>query len=563
MLDAGCIDGGFRIPPPASRFARRVGLRIIISISTVRYWYCRSGTFFVRCHLSYQSRQNQEDSLDSATCTSTWYEYSKLCVLSHCIIVLYCTRTVQYQVPGTMPSTAIISCRKDAPGTRGPWDAPYGKWQSAVQCYCLKPKQTITMNNILRSQFHILSTIGNRQTRIRLFTSSSLASDPYRIAIVGSGPAGCYTAKYLNSALESSQVDVFDRLPTPYGLVRNGVAPDHPQVKNVEHDFDVLFEENDDNLNFYGNVTVGTDISLEELREIYDVVVLAYGCESDKPFDFLENSKLDGILTAREFVSWYNGHVDFEWVGPVVDRALQNNSDGTQNVVIIGHGNVALDCARILAKTREELDPTDIVSRAMDIIGQGDGHSKRDVSVIGRRGHVQGAFTIKELRELTRLDHANFVVRADELDMGRTEASEQEIKDSRPRQRIDKLLTDAAVSSADIGAPKQAHLNLRFLLNPVRFETEDGSSLSHVTCRRTRLVGNAGMQAAEGTGEIETIKAQLVRNCALEVIAEIHFRCFLTIDFRHLSVLVTRVSPFLEPRSGLMRSVEFLRIRMD
>lgn len=326
---------------------------------------------------------------------------------------------------------------------------------------------------------------------------------------MGSGPSGCYTAKYLNSTLESSQIDVFDRLPTPYGLVRNGVAPDHPEVKNVEHDFDGLFEESDKNLNFYGNVTVGTDISLEELREMYDVVVLAYGCESDKPFDFIENSKLDGILSAREFVSWYNGHVDYEWVGPLVEQALQNNSDGTQHVVVIGHGNVALDCARVLAKTREELDPTDIASQALDIIDQGDGDSKRDVSVIGRRGHVQGAFTIKELRELTRLDDANFVVRADELDMGRTEASEQEIKDSRPRKRMDKLLTDVAVSSTDNRAPEQAQLNLRFLLNPVRFETEDGSSLSHVTCKRTRLVGDAGIQSAEGTGEMETIKAQL------------------------------------------------------
>lgn len=359
---------------------------------------------------------------------------------------------------------------------------------------------------------------------IRPFTSSNPAFDPWKIAIVGSGPSGCYTAKYLNSKLEGSQIDVLDRLPTPYGLVRNGVAPDHPEVKNVENDFDTLFEGNDDghNLNFYGNVKVGTDISLKELREMYDVVVLAYGCESDKPFDFIKNSKLEGILSAREFVSWYNGHVDYEWVGPLVEKALKRNSDGSQQVVIIGHGNVALDCARILAKTREELDPTDIASRSLNIIDQGDDNADfmREVSVIGRRGHVQGAFTIKELRELTRLGDANFVVRADELDMGRTEASEQEMKDTRPRKRMDKLLTDAAVSTKDSDSQKKAKVHLRFLLNPVGFETEDGSSLSHITCERTRLVGDAGSQSAEGTGEMEAIKAQLVSDNVLARNAE-------------------------------------------
>ncbi|KAL3945204.1 MAG: hypothetical protein SGBAC_000677, partial [Bacillariaceae sp.] len=370
--------------------------------------------------------------------------------------------------------------------------------------------------------------------------------DPWKIAIVGSGPSGCYTAKYLNSKLEGSQIDVLDRLPTPYGLVRNGVAPDHPEVKNVENDFDTLFEGNDDghNLNFYGNVKVGTDISLKELREMYDVVVLAYGCESDKPFDFIKNSNLEGILSAREFVSWYNGHVDYEWVGPLVEKALKRNSDGSQQIVVIGHGNVALDCARILAKTREELDPTDIASRSLNIIDQGDDNADfmREVSVIGRRGHVQGAFTIKELRELTRLDDATFVVRADELDMGRTEASEKEIKDTRPRKRMDKLLTDASVSTKDNDSQKKATVHLRFLLNPVGFETEDGSSLSHITCERTRLVGDAGSQSAEGTGEMEAIKAQLVsdnslaRNAAPRVRSHILSKALVSIGYKGIAI---------------------------
>ncbi|CAJ1950844.1 unnamed protein product [Cylindrotheca closterium] len=384
----------------------------------------------------------------------------------------------------------------------------------------------------IQQPLHLLASRISRhcpRQRIRPFTSrsrralddDSSSAAAWKIAIVGSGPSGCYTGKYLlkSDAMANSQIDVLDRLPTPYGLVRNGVAPDHPEVKSVHHDFDSLFmkDGNEDNgqnlLNFYGNVTVGTDISLEELREIYDVVVLAYGCESVRPYDFIQNSKLEGILSAREFVSWYNGHVDYEWVGPLVEKALKRGS-GQQQVVVIGHGNVALDCARILAKTREELDPTDIAARSLNIIDQ---QNRREISVIGRRGHVQAAFTIKEARELTRLDDANFVVRKDELDMGRTEASKQEINAARPRKRMEKLLTDAAAATSamknntddDDSQKKAAEVHLRFLLNPTSFETKDGSSLSHVTCERTRLVGDAGSQSAEGTGEMETIEAQL------------------------------------------------------
>jgi NADPH-dependent glutamate synthase beta subunit-like oxidoreductase len=131
----------------------------------------------------------------------------------------------------------------------------------------------------------------------------------YRIAIVGSGPSGCYTAKYLTSALEKQgivgnhRVDVIERLPTPYGLVRYGVAPDHPEVKNVQNDFDQLFEKG---VQFYGNVQVGRHVTVDELRQAYDAVVLAYGCESDRKLN-LPGEDLDGVLSAREFVAWYNG----------------------------------------------------------------------------------------------------------------------------------------------------------------------------------------------------------------------------------------------------------------
>lgn len=132
-----------------------------------------------------------------------------------------------------------------------------------------------------------------------------------KVAIVGSGPSGCYTAKYLMSSLEKrgmkGQIDVYDRLPTPYGLVRYGVAPDHPEVKNVQNDFDKMFESHSDNMRFMGNVQIGgADLSLQELRENYNVVVLSYGCQSDRKLG-IPGEHLDGVLSAREFVAWYNG----------------------------------------------------------------------------------------------------------------------------------------------------------------------------------------------------------------------------------------------------------------
>lgn len=396
---------------------------------------------------------------------------------------------------------------------------------------------------------------------------------PWRIAIVGSGPSGCYTAKYLMMGVSSKlskpsslSIDVIERLPTPYGLVRNGVAPDHPEVKNVQNDFDALFEETNDNsatttsttqqtIRFYGNVTVGgsssdtsntpSDVALDELRALYDVVVLAYGCESDRelnlPVDVLgedgtiredpiEASRVKGILSAREFVNWYNGHPDYEWVTSKVQDALGGGM--SQNIVVVGHGNVALDCARILAKTRNSLDPTDLTTRALDVLRPESNDSDsnlnsnsipRSISVVGRRGHVQAAFTIKEVRELTKLlatDQAEFVVREDELALGQgTEASQEELK-ARPRARIDKLLQGHAQQSSEAQTTlPSTTVHLRFLTNPIRFQakldddTTSGSEqlkLTSVVCERTQLEGSTpGSQQAKGTGVTETIDADL------------------------------------------------------
>jgi adrenodoxin-NADP+ reductase len=338
------------------------------------------------------------------------------------------------------------------------------------------------------------------------------------VAIVGSGPSGCYTAKYLLSSIERDdvlnlkqvEIDVLDKLPTPFGLVRSGVAPDHPEVKNVENDFSHLFEKytngNKLSMAFFGNVTVGKDVQLDELQSLYDIVVLAYGCESDKKLG-IPGENLKGVFSAREFVAWYNAHPDFTYLQESLKDVL-NNPDDAQ-VVVIGQGNVALDCARILAKGRKELEHTDIASHALDIIQNG----VKSTIVLGRRGHIQGAFTIKELRELTKLECADFIVHQQDLDNGKTEESIQELNSegARPKVRIDKLLEDAASKCLQQTEHQRKKVELRFLMNPIKFipDANDSSRLGSVLCEVTRLRGEAHKQVAIGTGEMREIPAQM------------------------------------------------------
>jgi adrenodoxin-NADP+ reductase len=354
-------------------------------------------------------------------------------------------------------------------------------------------------------------------TLLQRYRVGSHRSLSYKVAIVGSGPAGCYTAKYLRSALQKQpeneqhqpvRIDILERLPTPYGLVRHGVAPDHPAVKNVQNDFDALFDDEEESIRFFGHVHVGYDVKVEELRQLYDAVVLAYGCESDQRLA-IEGEDLTGVLSAREFIAWYNGHVEYGHIGDQVARALGvNDDDGSlreKHVVVIGQGNVAIDCARILTKGARQLYDTDIASRALPVLGEG----VQQVSLIGRRGPVQGAFTIKELRELTQLDDSSFHVRPEELERSMTDASKQELGEGRPKKRILKLLSEIVAVQAP--SDKQKSIHLRFLLSPSTFKPKDDdpSALGSVVCERTTLTGEADHQRAIGTGELETIPADL------------------------------------------------------
>lgn len=173
-----------------------------------------------------------------------------------------------------------------------------------------------------QSRWHATDSILPRLRLVHYLSSTTTATTPRHIAIVGSGPSACYTAKYIAQQAHCCRIDLIERLPTPYGLVRYGVAPDHPEVKNVQHDFDQLFENNTNNnhsslsdtaaattrpIRFFGNVTVGQDVSVETLRKRYDAVVLAYGCEADRKLPIEGSDTLQGVLSAREFVAWYNG----------------------------------------------------------------------------------------------------------------------------------------------------------------------------------------------------------------------------------------------------------------
>lgn len=271
------------------------------------------------------------------------------------------------------------------------------------------------------------TSIQSRAIRNAFFsTTSTHAGALTRVCIVGSGPSGFYTAKYLLREHAHVQVDMFESLPTPFGLVRSGVAPDHPEVKSVMNDFNQI--ATDARFHFCGNVHVGQDVSIAELRPYYNAIILAYGAAADQPLGISEEGRLENIMSARSFVNWYNGHPDFQ------DLAMDLN---VETAVILGNGNVALDCCRILSKSIDELAKTDISAQAQARLATS---QIKHVQIVGRRGSVQAAFTIKELRELTKVRHVQCLVDPVELDAGLTRSSREEIATSRAKKRIHDLL---------------------------------------------------------------------------------------------------------------------------
>jgi len=316
-----------------------------------------------------------------------------------------------------------------------------------------------------------------------------------RTAIVGSGPAGFYAAKYLAEANVS--VDILERLPVPFGLVRYGVAPDHPEVKSVESTFAAVAAN--PAVRFFGNVEVGQAVSVSELQAAYDGVILAYGASQDQPLGLKGEGEMTNVLPARALVNWYNGHPDSYETGDVVGNLLRSKT--VEHVVIVGNGNVALDCARILAKDAAALAPTDITQSALNTLARTTSALK-SISIVGRRGVAQAAFTIKELRELTRLPRVRVRVLPDELEASLTEASTQEVSSSRPRTRIMELLRGLVSSESCTGGAAGVDINLRFLLRPAELvpSEADAKQVGAVRLQRTALTGPANQQRAIDVG---------------------------------------------------------------
>jgi ferredoxin--NADP+ reductase len=303
-----------------------------------------------------------------------------------------------------------------------------------------------------------------------------------RIAIIGSGPAGFYAAEaLLKRAGTPVDVDVFDRLPTPYGLVRGGVAPDHQKIKAVARVFASTAAR--PTFRFLGNVQLGRDVSVDELRRHYHQIVYATGNESDRRLG-IPGEGIAGCTPAAVFVGWYNGHPDYR--NARIDLSVSR-------VAVVGNGNVAVDVARILMRSRAELEQTDIAAHALDALRQS---QVREVFILGRRGPEQAAFKPAELKELGSMEAADPIVDPGELaGCADTEGNL-------------KILRSFASRRAREGARR---LHLRFLLSPTEVVADAAGKVAGLALERNRLEPRPdGTLAAHGTGEVEVLEVGMV-----------------------------------------------------
>ncbi|MGH2850621.1 MAG: FAD-dependent oxidoreductase, partial [Solirubrobacteraceae bacterium] len=292
-----------------------------------------------------------------------------------------------------------------------------------------------------------------------------------RIAIIGSGPAGAYAAGHLLRHGEPElHVDLFERLPTPWGLVRAGVAPDHPKIKSVTRLYERTAEH--PRLRLFANIEFGRDVTLEDLRRHYHAIVYAVGTPTDRSLG-IPGEDLPGSYSATDFVGWYNGHPDF------CDHEFDLSGE---RAAVIGAGNVALDVARMLVLTREELAVTDIADHALDVLAAS---RVREVVVVARRGPLQAAFTNPELLELGELTDADVAVDPDELALG--DGIEDPEADTTARRNVDILRGYA--ERAPTGHRRR--VVLRFLLSPVELRGE-GRVESVVLARNALEAGPGG-----------------------------------------------------------------------
>jgi len=315
-----------------------------------------------------------------------------------------------------------------------------------------------------------------------------MSDRPLHVAVVGSGPAGFYAADYLLEA--GAQVDVLERLPTPWGLVRLGVAPDHPELKTASRIFEKTAAK--DGFRFFGNVEVGSDVAHDDLLRFYDAVVYTVGAQTDRRLGIV-GEELEGSWAATEFVAWYNGHPDYQHL----EFDLSN-----ERAVVIGNGNVAVDVARILARTEDELAPTDITDESTAALVAS---SIADIVMLGRRGPAQAAFTPPELKELGELGGADVFVDPAELELDPASEASLETAGARARRNVD-ILREFATRTPE-GKPKR--LALRFCVSPVQILGEGRVEAIEIV-RNSLVMSDDGQIKAVPTQDVEVIPCGLV-----------------------------------------------------
>jgi len=316
------------------------------------------------------------------------------------------------------------------------------------------------------------------------------AGRPLRVAVVGSGPAGFYAAGHLLASEDPRvEVDVLDRLPTPWGLVRLGVAPDHPNIKAVSRAFEKIAQQ--PGFRFLGNVEVGRDLDCADLLRLYDAVVYSVGAQTDRRME-IPGEDLPGSWPATAFVAWYNGHPDFQ------DHAFDLSGE---RAVVVGNGNVAVDVARMLALTAGELAPTDTTDAAIETIVRA---GIREIVMLGRRGPAQAAFTTPELKELGELAGADVIVDAADLELD--PASEAALADDTNARRNLEVLREYAAREP---AGKPRRVCLRFRVSPVAI-LGDGRVEAVEVARNTLVADESGQVRAVATEEREVIPCGIV-----------------------------------------------------
>jgi ferredoxin--NADP+ reductase len=318
------------------------------------------------------------------------------------------------------------------------------------------------------------------------------ADAPLRVAIIGSGPAAFYAAEHLFKQSDLViEIDMFDRLPTPFGLVRGGVAPDHLKIKSVTAIYDKI--ASNPRFRFFGNVEFGSHITLEDVAAHYHQVLFANGAQSDRRMG-IPGEDLGNSFAATQFVAWYNGHPDY--------RDLQFDLS-QESVAVVGVGNVAIDVARILCRTPEELKQSDIAPHALEALSAS---RVRTVYLLGRRGAAQAAFTNPEVKELGEMHEAEPVVRPDEVAVD--ELSRAAVAADRALQKKVEILQAYAARALE-GKPRQ--LRLRFLVSPVELIGDERGNVRAMKLVKNVLVaGDGGDIKARATDQFETIDVGMV-----------------------------------------------------